>query len=99
MSADPMLGLLEPHAEQLAAQLHKLVLEERPVTDARLLSPFLMSLAISAKRIADTLDRLAAHHAPPLGQEVGGFSQAEHNRDDMLKDRFHDLAHLLRTDR
>ena len=92
------LGLLEPRAEELAQQLHALAAAGKPVSDAALASPLLTSLAISGKRIADALDRLATHFTPPPDQAVGGFSQAEHNFQDALKDRFHDLAHDLRTD-
>lgn len=58
----------------------------------------IISIAISLKRIADALEPLRLHHAPPDGQAVGGFSQAEHNINDLANDRFSDLAQKLRSD-
>lgn len=85
----PFRGLLEPDAEKLAIQLHGLNVAGTKVSDAALVTPMLMSLAISAKRIAD-------HFTPPPDQRVGGFSQAEHNLGDMLNDKLHDFANAMR---
>lgn len=91
MPDNNLLGLLEPDAEALARQLHGLAASGNKVSDVALVTPHLMSLAISVKRIAD-------HFTPPPDQRVGGFSQAEHNANDMLKDRLHDFAHDMRKD-
>lgn len=88
---NPPLGLLEPDAEKLAQTLHGLAAAGHTVSEGAMVTPMLMSLAISAKRLAD-------HFTPPPDQRVGGFSQAEHNANDMLKDRLHDFAHDMRKD-
>ena len=93
-----MSAPLEPEADALARTIQQLAASGEEVSASQLLSPFMLSMAISARRIANALDRIATHHTPPPGQEVGGFSQAEHNRDDMFKDRLHDHAQDLRTD-
>lgn len=52
-----MLGLLEPAAEEAMAAIRKVVEGGRAVPHEQMSQPLLMSLAISAKRIADAVER------------------------------------------
>ena len=76
------LGLMEPRAEELSRQLHRLASQGNKVTDVNLAAPSLLSIAISMKRLAD-------HFTPMEGRKL---SQAESNINDVLRDRLGDLA-------
>lgn len=88
MSVEELRGGLEPQAEAVAKALHAQAAAGSKVSDAALVSPCLMSIAISLRRIAD-------HFTPPPDQSALVLSQAEHNLNDILSD----LAANLRRDR